>query len=152
VPWKVKKLVDENPIGDWDYYCFMANDTEFTPDSLLLAIVHAITTEDGLVAFNTGPLIADKGNECEHFIIRNGSRVYLEDKEIFHTSFHHVGCDNYLKAQMQKWNKFSRCESAVVNHYHFSKPQGNAYDEVYQKGWIKAEQDRTNLAERLAKL
>lgn len=152
VPWKVKKMVDENPIDRNDFYCFMANDTEFTPDSLLLAVVHAFYNNIDLVAFNTGPLIPDKGNECEHFIIRNRGRDYLEDKEIFHTSFHHVGCDNYLKAQMIRKATFSRCESAIVNHYHFSRPKGNEYDEVYQKGWSKAEQDRANLADRLAKL
>ncbi len=142
VPLRVKEGV-ESATGE--YIVFGSNDVEFAPDS----IITALQMKKGLVAFNTGPLLPDKGNICEHFIIRHD----LIDRiggEIFDTEFHHVGVDNLLWAKCSKLNEAVRCEEALVIHKHFSK--GAPMDEVYEEGWSRVEYDRALLAKKLEAL
>ena len=124
---------------------FASNDIEFTPDSLILAVLQ----DKGLVAFNTGMLLPDEGNICEHFIIRKDLIAKIGG-EIFDTEFHHVGVDNLLWAKCKKLGEASRCADAVVKHYHFSK--GGVMDDVYKKGWSKAPSDRRLLKKKLREL
>lgn len=143
VPEKVKKGV-ESTTGE--FILFAANDVEFHPDSLILAILTAIQKGGyKLVAMNSGTL------ECEHFIISRDILPELEDGLIFHTDFHHVGVDNYLWAQCDKLGQAARCEEARVEHFHFSQGKG-PWDEIYEKGWKNAEKDREVLKLKLAAL
>lgn len=151
VPQKVKKGVEQSK-GEWIVYG--SNDCEFSPDSIKNVLeVYKIKMVDKkfmakrLIAFNTGEIYLDQGNICEHFMIKRDLIDELDNKEIFHTDFHHVGCDNYLWAQCIKMNEAIRCPDAVVHHYHFSK--GAELDDVYQKGWKKVEQDREILKKKL---
>ena len=123
---------------------YAANDMIFHPDCLIEAV-----NIGGLVAFNSGPLSFDEGNICEHFMI---DREMVDDLDggIFCQEFHHCGVDNYLWAQAEKMGLAYREEKAQVIHEHFSK--GAEYDEVYQKGWSKVEEDRELLKKKLAKL
>ena len=131
-----------------EYIVYASNDIEFTPDSLHNAVTLARQGYD-LVAFNTGDILPDEGNICEHFIIRK-SFVDQIGGEIFDTDFHHVGVDNLLWAKAKKYGKAARSDDAIIHHYHFSK--GAVMDEVYQKGWGHVEEDRALLKKKLAEL
>ncbi len=135
VPIKVAKLLSRSKYNN---IVFASNDIEFTPSSLRKAV--NILYTHGLVAFNTGELLPDKGNICEHFIIKK-ELVDRLGGEIFDTRFHHVGVDNLLWYKASKLGEAIRCEDAVVHHYHFSKGK-SAFDEVYERGWAKVKEDR----------
>ena len=128
-----------------EYIVYGSNDVEFYPDSLYLAL----QSGKALTAFNTGLLTPDDGNICEHFVIKKDF-VKQIGGEIFDTDFYHVGCDNLLWAKASKLDEAIRCEEAKVNHYHFST--GSPKDEVYEKGWSKAAEDRKLLAKKLKEL
>lgn len=129
-----------------DYIVFGSNDVEFTPDSLTIAL----QSGKALTAFNTGIISQDKGNICEHFIIK---RDFIDKigGEIFDTDFYHVGCDNLLWAKASKLNEAVRCDGAIVHHYHFSNLRAG-YDDVYKKGWSHVDEDRELLKVKLANL
>lgn len=133
-----------------EYIVFASNDVEFTPDSLYNAIDLARKGYD-LVAFNTGDISPDEGNICEHFMIKKDfvSRI---GGEIFDTEFHHIGCDNLLWAKAKKLNQATRCQEAIVYHYHWSKVGTQPNDEVYAKGWSHVQEDRALLAKKLQEL
>jgi glycosyltransferase involved in cell wall biosynthesis len=145
VPKRVAQGVSETK---GDYICFASNDVEFTPDSLIIAVLKSMVEKKRLVAFNTGELLSDEGNINEHFIIKRS--LVEEIGEIFDTDFHHVGVDNLLWAKCGKINEAVRADRAIVKHNHFSK--GAEMDEVYQLGWEKVEEDRQLLKAKLAKL
>lgn len=145
VPVKVKRMVGACYA---EYIVFAANDTEFTPDSLRNIIPMA--KQFGLVAFNTGKVLPDKGNICEHFIIR-WSFIPKIGGEIFDTEFHHIGVDNLLWAKAEMLGEAKRCEEAVVIHHHFSNG-GSEWDDVYQLGWEKRDEDRALLEKKLKEL
>ena len=142
VPKLVKQGVEEST-GEW--VVFIADDTELTPQSLLEALKIG---KDGFVSFNTGELLPDGGNRCEHFMIRKDVIVKIGD--IFDTDFHHVGCDNLLAAKMDKLGVFVRTEKAVVKHHHFST--GGKMDKTYEVAWSHVEEDRELLKKKLSEL
>ncbi len=145
VPEKVAKGVARSD-GEWIIYA--ADDMEFTPDTINQALLCAEKNQGkGLIAFNSGPVGKDEGNICEHFMIRRSDILLLEDRQIFSTDFHHVGCDNWLWAQMKKHGLAIRAEDAKINHYHFSKGAPN--DETYREGWSQVEKDRDTLTVKL---
>lgn len=146
VPEKVKKGFSQ-ATGEWIIYA--SNDIEFEPDSLILAYIHAQKENKKLVAFNTGEVLPDEGNICEHFMIHR-DLVPEIGGEIFCTRMKHCGVDNLLWAKCKKLNQATRATEAKINHYHFSK--GSEYDDVYKKGWQYVEEDRKILQEELAKL
>jgi len=142
----VPKLLWEGAMesnGQW--LVFAANDTEFTPSSLREALDIG---QDGFVAFNTGEVLPDEGNICEHFMIR--SDVVAEIGEIFDTEFFHVGVDNLLWAKMKKLGRAKRADKAIVNHKHFSR--GGTMDKTYTLGWSNIESDRALLKKKLQEL
>ena len=141
VPEKVAEGVSKTT---GEYIIFAANDTEFTPES----INEALKIDKALVAFNTGNQ-KGSGGECEHFIIRRDFLPRIGG-EIFDTDFWHCGVDNLLQAKAEKLKEFAVAESAIVNHYHFSK--GTPKDEVYEKGWSHVEEDRALLEKKLKEL
>ena len=145
VPFRMKEGV-ESTTGE--VIVFAANDIEFTPDSLILAVLN--TKKKGLVAFNTGEVGFDKGNICEHFAIRRDMLPRIGG-EVFDTRFHHCGVDNLLWAKCEKLGEAMRDENAIVKHFHFSTGKSKM-DEVYTLGWEKYEEDRQLLAQELAKL
>jgi glycosyltransferase involved in cell wall biosynthesis len=147
VPRMVKKLFKRSRN---DFICYMANDTEFTPDALLNAIKESISKKKRLVSFNTGEF-TDKGNICEHFIIRRS--LVEEIGDIFDTDFHHVGVDTLLWAICTKLNEAVCCREAVVHHNHFSRPgKQGLMDEIYTMAYKNAEQDRELLKKKLEKI
>lgn len=141
VPQKIKSGVSEN---DSDYFCYAANDMEFEPESLLIAITKSIILNKGLVSFNEGPVLEDEGNICTHFIIKK-DLINKIGGEVFDTRLNHVGVDNLLHKKCKDLNEFHYCESAKIIHNHFSK--GFEMDEVYKKGWSNVEKDRKLLCE-----
>jgi len=147
VPYRLKEGIEATT---GEYIVFASNDTEFAEDSLFRAILCSLQTQTRLVAFNTGTVLPDEGNICEHFVIARSLIDKLDGKEIFCTEFHHVGVDNYLWAQAKKLNEAIRCDDALVRHYHFS--HGSPMDDVYQLGWSKVEEDRALLKRKLEKL
>lgn len=130
-----------------EYIVYGSNDCAFEHNSLWEALQDA--TDFNLVAFNTGTVLPDEGNICEHFMIKKDFVKELGG-EIFDTEFHHVGCDNLLWAKAKKLGEAVRCDDAIVHHYHFST--GSKKDEVYEKGWSKVDEDRALLAKKLKEL
>lgn len=130
-----------------DIIVYGANDIEFTPGSLMIAV----REDQDLVAFNTGDEYEDRGNVCEHFAIK---KEFVEKLggEIFDTEMYHVGVDNLLWAKANKFGTAIRSKDAVVKHYHFSK--GYDMDAVYEKGWDheRVAHDRALLNKKLAEL
>jgi glycosyltransferase involved in cell wall biosynthesis len=130
VPIKVERASKK---ATGDYIAYMADDAEFDTNALIIAVIEALKGYD-LVAFNTGEkpvkLADGQDNVCEHFLIKKGL-------PIFDTRLNHIGVDNLLWKNTEKkiW-----CRNAIVAHYHFSR--GYPQDEVYKKGWSKADQDR----------
>ncbi len=122
-----------------------ANDIEFAPECLYNAV--QASKHHGLVAFNEGDVLPDEGNICTHFLIKKDLVPKLEKGQVFSTDFHHVGADNWLWAQAKRLGEAYWCKEAIIKHHHFSK--GSEYDEVYKKGWSKAEQDREILKKKL---
>lgn len=142
VPKRVKQGVEKST---GERIVFASNDIEFTPDSLILAVLK----NTGLVAFNTGIVSPDEGNICEHFIIKR-ELIDKIDGEIFDTAFHHVGVDNLLWAKCKKIGQAVRCEEALVKHFHFSK--GEPMDDIYREGWREVQADRQLLKQKLQDL
>jgi len=147
VPKRVNEGVGKS-VGDLIVYG--SNDIEFMPDSLKLA-VEAMEEYD-LVAFNTGKVYLDEGNINEHFIIK---RDFITDKlggKLFDEDFNHVGVDNLLWVQAKRYGKAKRLDTAIVNHYHWTK--GADYDEVYKIGWedSKVIEDRKLLQKKIEEL
>ena len=147
VPQKVKKGVEETK---GEYICYMANDAEMTPDSLILAIKESIDNRKRLVAFDTG-VRNEQGYICEHFLIKR-DLIPLLGGEIFCTRMKHVGVDDLLWAKASKLNE-AMISKGKVNHYHFSRlGSGIEMDEIYKKGWESELDDRRILKEELGKI
>lgn len=147
VPQKVAKMFAK---GTGDVFVYAADDTEFTPESLMIALNYSKSHNKGLVAFNTGEVYPDKGNVCEHFLIKR-ELVEKIGGEIFCTRMKHLGVDNLLWAKASKLDEAGRCDEAIIHHYHFTKDK-TKWDATYEKAWSHAEEDRAILAEELAKL
>jgi glycosyltransferase involved in cell wall biosynthesis len=139
VPKMIKNLLTK---ATGDYIVFASNDIEFTSSS----IREALKSDKGLIAFNTGEILPDEGNICEHFMIRRDLIEKLGG-DIFDTDFHHIGVDNLLWAKAKKLGEAERAHTAIVHHYHFSK--GFPLDEVYELGWAHKERDRDLLNKKL---
>ena len=110
---------------------FASNDVEFAPDSVKIAVEESEDCD--LVAFNTGSILPDEGNICEHFLIK---REFVNEKlngKIFDEDFNHCGVDNLLWAQVKKCGKALRSNRAILKHYHFTR--GEPLDDVYKIGW-----------------
>lgn len=140
-------------MGDWVVYA--SNDTEFTPESLIIALKTAQDNAKQFMAFNSqgeNGVLADEGNICEHFMIHRELINKLKG-EIFDTEFYHVGVDNLLWARMKKWGQAMWCKRAVVNHFHFSQTQ-QPQDEVAKLAWKEeaVKHDRELLVKKLAAL
>lgn len=144
VPEKVKEGLE---LASGEYIVYAADDCEFTPNSLIIAILE----DKDLVSFNTGKLYDDYGNICEHFIIKK-EFISKIGGEIFDTEFHHIGVDNLLWAKANKYGTVKYCEEAIVHHYHFTR--GGQMDKTYEKGWDKQflEKDRELLKNKLIEL
>lgn len=153
VPEKVRDMY-EKATGEWIMYA--ANDLELDPFCIIQAVIMAKlqddTTDYRLIAINDSELLPDGGNKCAHFLIHRSLVDELEGGQIFSTDFTHVGCDNWLVAQVEKkpLKTFVRCERAKAVHHHFSKD--SKYDWVYKRGWDHAEEDRETLKKKLATL
>lgn len=135
--------------GDWIVYA--SNDIEFAPDSIMCAYKTALDNQKLFMAFNTGDVLPDEGNICEHFMIHKNLIKKLGG-EIFDTEFNHVGVDNLLWAKVKKLGHGMRCKRALVKHNHFSR--GGEMDEVYRIAWNEENvaKDRELLAKKLLEL
>lgn len=149
VPEKMVKLVAQST---GDFILFGSNDIEFLPDSLITAVNECIEKDLKFLSFNTGPVLSDLGNICEHFMIYKDIIPELEKGEIFSTDMNHVGVDNYLWAQMEKLGYAYKSENAVIKHHHFTK--GAQWDDTYSKGWNEetVKKDREILKQKLEQL
>jgi glycosyltransferase involved in cell wall biosynthesis len=127
LPKRLKEGVEKST---GEYIVYAADDMEFLPDCLLQAL--SCANEAALVTFNTGKLLEDEGNICEHFIIKK-SFISKIGGEIFDTDFNHVGVDNLLWEKCKKLNQAKRCENARINHHHFSIT--GVKDEYYEASW-----------------
>jgi len=149
VPKRLKEGVEKST-GEWIVYG--SNDIEFTPGSIITAIINAEKNNKKFVSFNTGEVSSDEGNICEHFIIHR-DLIEKIGGEIFDIEFHHVGVDNLLWAKLKKIGQDFRCQDAVVKHFHWSKT-GEEMDEVYKIAWDeeRVKQDRELLKTKLQEL
>lgn len=145
VPNKVAQGVSE---ATGEVYVYAANDMEFTPESLILAVI--ASKDKGLVAFHEGDIYPDEGNICTHFLITKELTEKLGG--IFDTRIFHTGCDNLLWAKSKKLGQAIHLNNAWIIHNHFSK--GAEFDEVYKIGWNeeKRAHDLEILKQELIKL
>jgi glycosyltransferase involved in cell wall biosynthesis len=127
---------------------FASDDTEFTPDCVRLA--EEASNEYDLIALNTGVVYPDEGNICEHFMIKKDFVSKHLNGMIFDEELNHCGVDNLLWAQVKKYGKAIRLDTAILNHYHWTK--GAPQDETYQVAWEKVGQDRETLKRKLQEL
>ena len=145
VPKRVNQLYSKSK---GKLICYMANDTEFTPDSLIIAVYEMRQNNDELLAFNSWELYHDKWNICEHFII---TRRFIEnnlDWKIFDEDMNHVGVDNLLWAKTD-WFHW-RSINAIIIHNHFSRTW--KMDEIYELAYSEADKDREILKQKLQDL
>ncbi len=149
VPRLVKSGV-KNSSGEW--VVFGADDCSFESDSITNALNDSKEFNKRLISFNTGELYPDKGNQCEHFMIKK-DLIQEIGGEIFDTRYYHVGVDNLLWAKCDKLGEAYRSEKSIVNHYHWTKT-GIPMDETYKMAWDdeKVKHDRALLKEDLEKL
>lgn len=133
-----------------EYIIYAANDMEFEPDSVFKAIQDSKHHGKALVAFDTGVRNAE-GYICEHFMIRKD----FIDKiggEIFDTDFHHVGVDDLLWKKCEKLGQAMISRGKVI-HHHFSRiGLGVERDQIIEKGWKHAAEDRILLRKKLEEL
>lgn len=148
VPQKVQTGLEHSE--GCKYLCYAANDMVFDKSCLREAVRCAMSENKWLISFNEGRLLEDNGNICTHFIFDLDAVEYLENEQIFNLEFNHVGCDNYLWAQIERYKKAKWCEKAKITHNHFSK--SGEYDQIYDKGWQHAEADRQLLQKKLSEL
>jgi glycosyltransferase involved in cell wall biosynthesis len=153
VPRKVKKMFEESR---GEYIVYASNDCEFTPNSLILAVIDSLKTGKGLVSFDTG-VRNNEGYINEHFLLRR-DLVPRIGGEVFDTEFFHVGVDDLL------WHKCNRLNEAMlskgfVKHYHYSREGSGApgeliapRDEIIDKGWSHFEEDRELLKKKLSEI
>jgi len=132
-----------------DLVVYGSNDIEFTPDSIRNAVKYI--KENDLVSFNTGEVLPDEGNICEHFIIKRDVVNKILKGKIFSEKFNHLAVDNLLWATIKKFGKVVRADNAIVKHYHFSNNNAK-FDDVYKLGWEDVDNDRKILKEELDKL
>jgi glycosyltransferase involved in cell wall biosynthesis len=146
VPEKTNKGVDKSQA---DYIVFAADDMEFTPDALILAVWDSIRTGKRLVAFDTGVRNAE-GYICEHFLIKKDLIQLLDKKEVFCSEVKHVGCDDFLWKQCEKLGE-AMISSGYVLHKHFSRP-GGKMDETNVLGWSNEANDRAIIKRKIEEL
>lgn len=143
-----KRLNEGFREGRGELVVYGSNDIEFDPWSLfnVLTYIHSFS----LISFNTGQILDDKGNICEHFIIKRASVDNILKGKIFDEEFNHVGVDNLLWKIMDNKKLAYRDQNSVIKHYHFSK--GAKMDDVYELGWGKVNEDRELLAKKLKEI
>lgn len=145
VPEKVARGLEK---ATGTHIVYGANDIEFTPFSLILAVIDS--KNKGLVAFDTG-VRNEEGYINEHFLIRK-DLIEKVGGQIFDTDFHHVGVDDLL------WKKCDKLGEAIVSkgkviHNHFSRiGSGVEKDDIISKGWANEEADRKLLELKLLEL
>jgi glycosyltransferase involved in cell wall biosynthesis len=151
VPKRLKEGLEKST---GEYIVYGSNDCSFAPESIILAWREMKNQNALLLAFNTGDILPDEGNICEHFMIRRDYAVAKDglDGEIFDTEFNHLGVDNLLWAKVCKLNRAVRSNNAIINHYHFTK--GAEFDSTYSLGWNdeSAKKDRELLKTKLKNL
>jgi len=144
VPEKVKMGVERTR---GEYVVYGANDMEFTPQSVKIAILASLIREKDLIAFHEFEVCPDKGNICTHFVIKR-ELIQLIGGEVFDTDFVHAGVDSLLYAKCEKLGEAWHEDRAKIIHHHFGL--GADYDWVYQRGWKHCEADRKLLEKKLA--
>ncbi|MDD4110203.1 MAG: glycosyltransferase [Clostridia bacterium] len=148
LPTKMKMGVEK---GTGEYIAFLADDTSFESDSLILNVWDSITTGKRLVAFDTG-VRNDEGYINEHFLIKRDLLPSLEDGLIFHTDFKHYCVDDWLWKQCEKLNE-AMVGKGKMNHYHWSRiGSGIKPDELALKIQEGIPHDREVLKRKLKKL
>jgi len=147
VPEKIASGLDD---ATGDVIAYAANDMVFEKDALLIAVTDMLELNKGMVSFNEGNILPDRGNEATHFILSRELISKLERGEIFSLDLHHVGVDQFLVRQAELLNEYHHCKDARIIHNHFSN--GNEFDETYQKGWSKVNEDRVTLELKLKEL
>lgn len=142
VPIKVQKGVEQT---HGEYLVYAANDMIFYPDCIFNAIMDSMKMKKNLISFNEGQLLPDNGNICTHFLIKRD--LVNRIGGIFDVEFNHVGCDNLLWYKCTKLNESYYSINSRIEHNHFSKT--GQYDEVYEKGWKNANEDRLTLKNKI---
>jgi glycosyltransferase involved in cell wall biosynthesis len=141
VPLRIKEGYEKS-MGE--YICYAANDMEFTPNSLRLAIKDSIKYNKRLVAFDTG-VRNEQDYICEHFVIKRSLVEQLGG--IFDTRFKHYCCDTLLWEKAFKLNE-TMISKGFVNHYHYSRiGSGMPIDNINELAIVSVDEDRTLLTE-----
>ena len=150
-PTMLKRCVDEST---GDLILFLGNDCVMEPNCLKEAVwemARRFPDMDGMVGLNDH--YWRKEHVAPHFLISKKLLPFL-DGEIFHTGYKHTGCDNELRARVEKIGKYSWAEKATIFHDHpmragsktdmdalyeqaYSGPRHDADDKLYAERAIK---------------
>jgi len=146
VPLRVKEAYERSK---GEYIVYAANDMEFTPDSLKIAINDSITHNKRLVVFDAG-VRNEFGYTCEHFLIKRS--LVEELGEIFDTRFKHFCVDDLLWKKAEKLND-TMISKAFIIHTHYSRiGSGIEFDEINKLAVESYEEDTKLYKEELKKL
>lgn len=151
VPKLLKQFTDNHSSDELIVY--LGNDCVPQPGFLrqaVYAMLRHFPRLPGLIGLNDGYW---HGEVATHWMA-GGALLYMLDGELFHTGYHHTGCDNELTERCRKMGKYHWEERAVVLHDH---PTGSGNspeqaDEVYKLGWQHREEDIALLKKRSEEL
>ena len=148
LPVKIKMGVEK---GTGEFIAFASDDTEFTPDSLILNVWDSISTGKGLIAFDTGVRNSD-GFINEHFLIKRSLLPSLTKGEIFDTNFKHYCVDDYLWRQCEKLGQAMIGKGQMLHHHWSRIGSGVVPDELALKLQQSIASDREILKMKLEEL
>jgi glycosyltransferase involved in cell wall biosynthesis len=150
-PKMLKKCVDESK---GDLICFLGNDVVPEPGFLREAVwemARRFPEMDGMIGFNDSYWKSE--HVAPHFLISKKLLPVL-DGEIFHTGYNHTGCDNELRARVEKLGKYAWAEKAKIFHDHPMMSGSKAdMDALYEQAYNGPRHDADNklYAERALK-
>ena len=101
-----------------DGILFLGNDCIMLPNCMQEAVwemARRFPEMDGMIGLNDG--YWQEQHVAPHFLISKQLLPYL-DGEIFHTGYYHTGCDNELRARVEKIDKYAFAKNAKIFHDH----------------------------------
>lgn len=117
-PRMVNRMVQ---LARHDFVVFLGDDTVVTPHWLTHAMIAYDRTfmTAGLVALNDGIVLPDWNPKLAcHWLAHRNLNLLLKDRQFFHESLEHYGCDDFLTAQAQRLRMYTYAHNAVIHHNH----------------------------------
>ncbi len=151
-PTMLKRCVDE---ANGELIMFLGNDVVpqkgFMREAVW-AMIRNFPELDGMIGLNDN--YWQEHHVAPHFLISKKLVDEHLDGEVFHTGYYHTGCDNELRARVEKLGKYAFGRKAVIWHDHpmmagskadmdalyeqaYTGPRHDHDDQLYMKRAIK---------------